>query len=61
MQQIKVDPVQIMPEEFIETMGNLYHNGGKFYFDTFDKWLDWMYIETCGGLRFRKMEIENDI
>jgi hypothetical protein len=61
MQQIKVDPIQVMPEEFISTMAVMYKKGGEFYFDTFDKWLDWMYVESCGGLRFKKMEIKNDV
>ncbi len=53
MKIMMVEDVQIMPEEFVDTMANLYINGGNYYFDTFQKWVDLMYIEVCGGLRFR--------
>jgi len=60
MKLIMVESVQVMPEEFIDTMGSMYQKGGNRYFDTFEKWLDWMYLETCGGLRFNKIKVFED-
>lgn len=58
--KLTVESVQVMPESFVDTMACMYQNGGKFYFDRFDKWLDLMYIENVGGLRFTKIKMEKD-
>lgn len=58
---MRVDDVQVMPEDFVDTMGNMYLNGGNFYFNTFKQFVDYMFLSVAGGVRFNKLRvIKND-